>query len=191
MFLLIDNFDSFTFNLVQEFQKINHDPVVIRNDREKILELADSGKLSRVCISPGPGTPDSAGFCLEFLKRLSPEVPVLGVCLGHQTLGQFAGATIAKAPLAMHGKTSDVKHESSNIFQNLPRPFSVCRYHSLVIQPDTVADSKLEVTARTEEGDIMGIAYKDRPWYGVQFHPESILTPDGPQLLKNFMNVKA
>ena len=188
MFLLIDNFDSFTFNVVQEFQKIGHDPVVMRNDRKELLELAESGELSRVCISPGPGNPDSAGYCLEFLKRLSPEVPVLGVCLGHQTLGQFAGASIVRAPLAMHGKTSDVKHENSDIFNGLPKPFSVCRYHSLVIEPQSV-NGNIDITATTEEGDIMGIAYKDRPWFGVQFHPESILTPNGPQLLKNFMEI--
>ena len=189
MFLLIDNFDSFTFNLVQAFQQLGADPVVIRNDRKRILELAESGELERVCLSPGPSNPENAGFCLEFLARLPKETPVLGVCLGHQTLGHFAGAPVERAGRIMHGKTSEVFHEGRSVFEGLPSPFTVCRYHSLIVPAEKAAD-KIEVTARTDQGEVMGLQYKDRPWHGVQFHPESILTPEGPKLLANFLKIK-
>ncbi|MDD3310917.1 aminodeoxychorismate/anthranilate synthase component II [Pseudodesulfovibrio sp.] len=189
MFLLIDNFDSFTFNLVQAFQQLGADPVVIRNDREEVLELATSGKLARVCLSPGPSNPQNAGYCLEFLARLPKEIPVLGVCLGHQALGHFAGAPVRRADRIMHGKTSPVFHQGKGVFAGLPSPFEVCRYHSLIVPAEQAADV-IEVTARTDQDEVMGLQYKDRPWFGVQFHPESILTPDGPKLLANFFNVK-
>ena len=189
MFLLIDNFDSFTFNLVQAFQQLGADPEVIRNDHEELLDLAGSGTLERVCLSPGPSNPENAGFCLEFLARLPKKIPVLGVCLGHQTLGHFAGAPVERAGRIMHGKTSMVVHEGKGIFAGLASPFEVCRYHSLIVPAEKAADV-IEVTARTRQGEVMGIQYKDRPWFGVQFHPESILTPDGPKLLQNFLNVK-
>ncbi len=189
MFLLIDNFDSFTFNLVQAFQQLGADPVVVRNDRKEVLELAQSGTLTRVCLSPGPSNPQNAGYCLEFLSLLPPTVPVLGVCLGHQTLGHFAGAPVVRAERIMHGKTSMVHHNDEGIFAGLPNPFEVCRYHSLVVPAEQAADV-IDVTARTDRDEVMGLAYKDRPWFGVQFHPESILTPDGPKILKNFLNIK-
>jgi len=189
MFLLIDNFDSFTFNLVQAFQQLGADPVVIRNDREEVLDLATSGKLTRVCLSPGPSNPQNAGYCLEFLARLPKSIPVLGVCLGHQTLGHFAGAPVRRADRIMHGKTSPVFHEGKGIFAGVASPFEVCRYHSLIVPAEQAADV-IDVTARTDQGEVMGLQYKDRPWFGVQFHPESILTPDGPKLLANFLNVK-
>lgn len=189
MFLLIDNFDSFTFNLVQAFQQLGADPQVIRNDREELLDLAGSGDLERVCLSPGPSNPQNAGLCLEFLARLPKEVPVLGVCLGHQTLGHFAGAPVVRAERIMHGKTSMVFHEGRGVFAGLPSPFEVCRYHSLLVPAEQAADV-IDVTARTDRGEVMGLQYKDRPWHGVQFHPESILTPDGPKLLQNFLNIK-
>jgi anthranilate synthase component 2 len=185
MFLLIDNFDSFTFNLVQEFQKQGRDPLVLRNDEERILDLAGSGELSMVCISPGPSRPENAGLCLEFLARLPKSVPVLGVCLGHQILGHFAGAPVEIAGRIMHGKTSMVEHDGRGLFTGLPNPFEVCRYHSLLVMA-TPAHEKIEVTARTDQGEVMGLRYRDRPWAGVQFHPESILTPEGPRLLANF-----
>ncbi len=185
MFLLIDNFDSFTFNLVQEFQKQGRDPVVLRNDEERILDLAESGELSMVCISPGPSRPENAGLCLEFLALLPKEVPVLGVCLGHQALGYFAGAPVEVAGRIMHGKTSMVKHDGQGLFAGLPNPFEVCRYHSLLVMA-TQAHASIEITARTDQGEVMGLRYRDRPWVGVQFHPESILTPEGPRLLANF-----
>lgn len=192
MFLLIDNYDSFTFNLVQEFQKQGRDPLVLKNDDPQVLELAESGKLSMVCLSPGPSRPENAGYCLEFLSKLPTTVPVLGVCLGHQTLGHFAGAKVEVADKIMHGKTSMVEHDGCGLFAGVPSPMEVCRYHSLLVFPqasDETAAANTElirVTARTAEGEVMALSYTDRPWVGVQFHPESILSPEGPKLLANF-----
>lgn len=184
MFLLIDNYDSFTFNLVQAFYKLGKKPEVIRNDKPEILDLAESGKLEMVCISPGPSTPPNAGLCLEFLKRLPKEIPVLGVCLGHQTLGHFAGAPVFVADRIMHGKTSEIEHDGKGMFTGLPSPFTIGRYHSLLVPAEQ--SDLLEVSAKTERGEVMGIRYKDRPWEGVQFHPESVLTPLGLDVLSNF-----
>lgn len=185
MFLLIDNFDSFTFNLVQAFQMLGRDPVVVRNDRPELLDLAVSPDLEMVCISPGPSRPENAGLCLQFLERLPKTTPVLGVCLGHQILGHFAGAPVFVAERIMHGKTSEVGHDGTGLFTGLPDPMEVCRYHSLLVPAER--SDLLEVTARTtDQGEVMGLRYKDRPWAGVQFHPESILTPDGMRLLANF-----
>ncbi|HBR05924.1 MAG TPA: aminodeoxychorismate/anthranilate synthase component II [Desulfovibrio sp.] len=189
MFLLIDNFDSFTFNLVQAFQQLGADPVVYRNDRPEVLDLAAGGKLERVCISPGPSRPENAGLCLEFLKRLPKTVPVLGVCLGHQILGHHAGASVVRADRIMHGKTSLVEHGGDGLFAGLPNPVEVCRYHSLLVLAQE-APQVLRTTARTAEGEVMGLSYLDRPWVGVQFHPESILTPQGPTLLSNFLKMR-
>lgn len=189
MFLLIDNFDSFTFNLVQAFQQLGADPVVLRNDRDELLDPAFVSGLSRVVLSPGPSRPENAGNCLKFLALLEKtglNVPVLGVCLGHQTLGHFAGASVVRADRIMHGKTSPVEHDGADVFAGLPNPFEVCRYHSLIVLAHE-APERLRVTARTAEGEVMGMVYADRPWSGVQFHPESILTPDGPRLLANFL----
>lgn len=185
MFLLVDNFDSFTFNLVQAFQQQGRDPVVLKNDEPELLELAESGKLTMVCLSPGPSGPENAGLCLEFLARLPKEVPVLGICLGHQTLGHFAGAPVFVSDNIMHGKTSRIRHDGTGLFTGIPDPVEVCRYHSLLVPAEKAAD-KIEVTARTEAGEVMGLKYKDRPWVGLQFHPESILTPEGPKMLANF-----
>ncbi len=189
MFLLIDNFDSFTFNLVQAFQQQGRDPEVVRNDRPELLDLAVSGELDMVCISPGPSHPTNAGLCLEFLARLPREVPVLGVCLGHQILGHFAGAEVNVAGRIMHGKTSDIDHDGTGLFAGLPNPFTVGRYHSLTVRVDEASEdvrAGLKVTARTDQGEVMGLRYADRPWAGVQFHPESVLTPHGPAVLANF-----
>lgn len=191
MFLLIDNFDSFTFNLVQAFQGLGREPEVLRNDRPELLDLAGSGTLSMVCLSPGPSRPENAGYCLEFLARLPHSVPVLGVCLGHQTLGHFAGARVEVADRIMHGKTSMISHQGTGLFTGLPNPFEVGRYHSLLVKADEAPEEArklLQVTARTDQGEVMGLKYADRPWAGVQFHPESVLTPLGPQLLANFVN---
>ncbi len=185
MFLLIDNFDSFTFNVVQAFQQLGHDPVVKKNNDPDILELAGSGKLDMVCISPGPSNPTNAGLCLDFLKLLPKEIPVFGVCLGHQILGHFAGAPVVVADRIMHGKTSDVYHRETGLFTGLPNPFECCRYHSLIVQAAKAPD-KLEITAWTEQNEVMGLRYRDRPWVGVQFHPESVFTPDGMKLIGNF-----
>ncbi len=185
MFLLIDNFDSFTFNLVQAFQVLGKNPTVVRNDRPELLDLAQSPELKMVCISPGPSHPENAGLCLEFLKRLPSHIPVLGVCLGHQILGHFAGTPVRLASRIMHGKTSTVRHDGKGLFTGLENSMQVCRYHSLVVPAEN--SKVLEITARAEDdNEVMAIRYRDRPWAGVQFHPESILSPHGPRLLANF-----
>ncbi|MDY7000417.1 MAG: aminodeoxychorismate/anthranilate synthase component II [Thermodesulfobacteriota bacterium] len=189
MFLLVDNFDSFTFNLVQAFQLLGLNPVVVRNNEAGLLELAKGGDLSMVCISPGPSHPKNAGLCLEFLEHLPSTVPVLGVCLGHQILGHFAGATVEVGPRIMHGKTSEIHHNNQGLFMDLPDPFTAGRYHSLLVKVDEApAETRelLETTAWTKQGEVMGLSYRDRPWVGVQFHPESVLTPLGPKLLSHF-----
>ena len=187
MFLFIDNYDSFSWNLVQAFYALGRKPVVRANDDPHILELAASPELEAVCISPGPSHPRNAGLCLEFLKRLPASVPVLGVCLGHQLLGYFAGAEVSRAPYVMHGKSSDIIHDGAGLFAGLPNPMTVGRYHSLVVQSkEDEPNPRFTVTSRGPEGEVMALRYNDRPWVGIQFHPESILTPDGLQLLGNF-----
>lgn len=185
MFLLIDNFDSFTFNVVQAFQQLGQDPLVLRNDNPEILRLAQSGELDQVIISPGPSNPENAGLCLKFLELLPHSVPVLGVCLGHQILGHHAGAPVVVAKRIMHGKTSGVTHRESGLFHGLPNPMECCRYHSLLVEAHK-SPKLLEITAWTDENECMGLRYRDRPWAGVQFHPESVLTPDGMKLMANF-----
>lgn len=187
MFLLIDNYDSFTYNLVQTFYALGQDPVVIRNDDPNLLDLASDPALEMVCISPGPGHPSSAGLCLDFLKRLPARIPVLGVCLGHQILGLHAGAKVVVGPEIMHGKQSDIAHDGTGLFRGLPSPLKVGRYHSLVVvSEEDQPDPAFTVTARGPLGEVMALHYNDRPWVGVQFHPESVLTPDGMRLLANF-----
>lgn len=187
MFLFIDNYDSFSWNLVQAFYALGRKPVVHANDDSRILELATSPELEAVCISPGPSHPRNAGLCLEFLKRLPASVPVLGVCLGHQLLGYFAGAEVSRAPYVMHGKSSDIIHDGAGLFSGLPNPMTVGRYHSLVVQSkEDEPNPRFTVTSRGPEGEVMALRYNDRPWVGIQFHPESILTPNGLQLLGNF-----
>lgn len=189
MFLLIDNHDSFTYNLVQAFYGLGREPVVLANDDPALPGMAENPALAMVCISPGPGRPEHAGLCPEFLRRLearAPSVPVLGVCLGHQLLGLHAGADIVLAPDVMHGKQSDIVHDGKGLFEGLPNPLAAGRYHSLVVRLTEAAAARVEVTARGPEGEIMALRYRDRPWAGVQFHPESVLTPDGIRLLANF-----
>ncbi|GAB6060342.1 anthranilate synthase component II [Desulfonatronum parangueonense] len=189
MFLLIDNYDSFTFNLVQAFQVLGHFPHVVRNDQPGLMDLAQNPDLQAVIISPGPSRPENAGQCLDFLKLLPTTIPVLGICLGHQILGHHAGASVVVADRIMHGKTSAVLHTDEGLFAGLPQPLECGRYHSLLVRVEEAPDL-LERTAWTEEGEVMGLRYKDRPWCGVQFHPESILTPDGPRLLDNFLKMQ-
>ena len=186
MFLLIDNYDSFTYNLVQYFQSLGEDPYVVCNDDPRLIELAASESIEKVVISPGPSRPEKAGFCLEFLKRLSPKIPVLGVCLGHEILGLFAGAKIGIAPVIMHGMQSDITHEGTGLFDKIPAPMRVGRYHSLIVEASDDENLPFRVTARAPLGEVMALEFKDRPWAGVQFHPESVLTPDGMRLLANF-----
>jgi len=182
MFLLIDNYDSFTYNLVQAFDALGHEPVVRYNDDPALLELAVHPDLKMVCISPGPSDPAHAGHCLEFLSRLPHHVPVLGVCLGHQILGAHAGAEVVRAPYIMHGKTSEIVHDGMGLFKGLDNPMLVGRYHSLLVKDHP----GFQVNARGPEGEVMALRYHDRPWVGVQFHPESVLTPKGQKLLENF-----
>ncbi|MDR1576964.1 MAG: anthranilate phosphoribosyltransferase [Deltaproteobacteria bacterium] len=191
MLLLVDNYDSFTYNLAQAFQGLGQDPVVIRNDVPGLLDLAENGDLDKVCLSPGPGHPRAAGLCLEFLARLVKRpkpVPVLGVCLGHQILGEFAGASVYVADRIMHGKTSSITHNDEGLFAGLPQNMVVGRYHSLLVsEPTENMKYSFKVTARALKDEIMGLAYDNLPWAGVQFHPESVLTPQGLNLLGNFI----
>ncbi len=187
MILLIDNYDSFTFNLYQYLGELGAEVRVIRNDAMSVDE-ALAQKPEKIVISPGPGTPDDAGISLELIRR-SP-VPVLGVCLGHQALGQVFGGKVVRAPKLMHGKTSEIRHDGKTIFSGLPDPFTATRYHSLVVAPETVPDC-LEVSAWTDGGVVMGLRHRERPLEGVQFHPESILTAAGKDLLRNFLGVGA
>jgi anthranilate synthase/aminodeoxychorismate synthase-like glutamine amidotransferase len=184
--LVIDNYDSFTYNLVQYLGELGADLRVIRNDvmdADQIAALA----AERVVISPGPGTPDDAGVTLEVIRRLSDRTPILGVCLGHQAIGQAFGATVSRARRQMHGKTSPIEHDGRGVFRGLPVPFLATRYHSLVVLEDTVPD-ELEVSARADDGEVMGLRHRTRPVEGVQFHPESILTEHGKALLRNFLD---
>ncbi|MBA8889469.1 anthranilate synthase component 2 [Dokdonella fugitiva] len=190
MLLMIDNYDSFTFNLVQYFGELGEDVRVIRND-EMTLPALRALRPSAIVISPGPGTPDDAGVSLEVLQRLGGEVPVFGVCLGHQSIGQAFGGRVIRAKEIMHGKTSPIHHAGQGVFRGLPDPFEATRYHSLVVEQSSLPDC-LEVTAWTEHADgsldeIMGLRHRSLPIEGVQFHPESILTEHGHAMLRNFL----
>ncbi len=183
--LVIDNYDSFVYNLVQELGELGAEPVVHRNDGIDIAGIRASTP-DAILISPGPGRPESAGISMAVVAELAGEYPILGVCLGHQVIGQVYGGKIVAAPTLMHGKTSSVHHDRAGIFAGLPDPFVATRYHSLVVEPESVPDV-LEVTARTSEGVVMGLRHRTLAVVGVQFHPESILTPNGPSLLSNFL----
>jgi anthranilate synthase/aminodeoxychorismate synthase-like glutamine amidotransferase len=182
--LVIDNYDSFTYNLVQLLQTMTDGVRVFRNDVLSVDDVLALGP-SRIVISPGPGRPEEAGISCELIRR-NETIPLLGVCLGHQALGAVFGASVVRARELMHGKTSRIHHDGSGIFRGLPSPFTATRYHSLVVDRKTVPVS-LRVTAETDDGIVMGLAHESRPAAGVQFHPESILTPDGEQLLRNFV----
>jgi len=185
MILMIDNYDSFTYNLVQYMGELGADIRVERNDRISIDEI-ESLAPKKIVISPGPCTPAKAGISVEVIKCFSGKVPVLGVCLGHQSVGAAFGGEIVKAGKLMHGKTSEVRHDGKTLFKGLPNPFTATRYHSLVLNRKTLPDC-FEITAESDDNEIMGIRHKELPVEGVQFHPESILTPDGKDLLKNFI----
>jgi anthranilate synthase component 2 len=188
MLLMIDNYDSFTYNLVQYFGELGEDVVVHRND-EITLDDIKRLKPARIVVSPGPCTPNEAGVSVPLIKEFSGKIPILGVCLGHQSIGQAFGGKIVHARQLMHGKTSPIQHESTGVFRGLPRPFSATRYHSLVIERDSLPDC-LAVTAWTDDGEIMGVRHKTLAVEGVQFHPESILTEHGHRMLKNFLEEK-
>jgi anthranilate synthase/aminodeoxychorismate synthase-like glutamine amidotransferase len=188
MILVIDNYDSFTYNLVQYLGELGAKLEVVRNDAVDVDGVA-AMRAERIVISPGPGTPDQAGVSLDIIRRLGATTPILGVCLGHQAIGQAFGATVARAPAQMHGKTSKISHDGQGVFAGLGNPFVATRYHSLVVLRDTVP-AELEITAEAEDGQIMGLRHRRFPVEGVQFHPESILTVEGKGLLANFIGVK-
>jgi anthranilate synthase/aminodeoxychorismate synthase-like glutamine amidotransferase len=187
MIVLIDNYDSFTYNLVQRLGEIDPslDLLVVRNDQVTLDEI-EAKAPSHIIISPGPCTPNEAGISNEVIRHFAPRIPLLGVCLGHQCIGQTFGATIVRAPRIMHGKTSPIHHDGEGIYRGLANPFEATRYHSLVIQPGTLPDD-FTIVARTEEGEIMGVRHVSYPLEGVQYHPESFLTLEGTKLLKNFV----
>jgi len=186
MLLMIDNYDSFTYNLVQYFGELGEEVVVRRNDEIGLDEVA-ALRPDRIVISPGPCTPNEAGISVPLIERFAGKIPLLGVCLGHQSIGQAFGGHIVHAKELMHGKTSAIEHTGDGVFRSLPSPLQATRYHSLVIERDTLPDC-LEVTAWSDDGEIMGVRHKSLPVEGVQFHPESILTEHGHELLRNFLN---
>ena len=185
MLFVLDNYDSFTYNLVQYLGELGAELHVVRNDAVDTEGVA-ALRPERIVISPGPGTPDDAGVSLDLIRRLGEHTPILGVCLGHQAIGQAFGGTVARAKAQMHGKTSDIRHDGRGVFAGLSNPLTATRYHSLVILPHTVP-ADLEVTAWAEDGEIMGVRHRRWPVEGVQFHPESILTVEGKRLLGNFL----
>ncbi|MCY3748521.1 MAG: aminodeoxychorismate/anthranilate synthase component II [Chloroflexi bacterium] len=187
MLLVLDNYDSFTFNLVQYLQVLQPDVAVYRND---VVSVDDVKAMApdAIVISPGPCTPHEAGISVDLIRTLGPTVPTLGVCLGHQSIGAAFGGRVVRAPVLMHGKTSPIAHDGRRLFKNLPNPFDATRYHSLIVQRDGLPH-ELEVTAQSPDGLIMGMQHRSHPIYGVQFHPESILTAAGPALLRNFLRL--
>ena len=187
MLLLIDNYDSFTYNLYQALAVLNPEVQVIRNDQTSCEEILN-WRPSHIVLSPGPKTPSESGICVELIQKTAGKIPLLGVCLGHQAIAQAFGGKVIGAKQILHGKTSKIFHKNRFIFKGLSSPFEATRYHSLAVDPNHLP-SCLEVTAWTEDGEIMGLSHKQWPIFGVQFHPESILTVPGPLLLKNFCHV--
>jgi anthranilate synthase/aminodeoxychorismate synthase-like glutamine amidotransferase len=187
MLLIIDNYDSFTYNLVQYFGELGAEMKIIRNDAMSVAEIR-ALQPSRICISPGPCTPNEAGVSCAVIEAFGPHIPILGVCLGHQSIGQVYGGEVIRAERLMHGKTSPIHHNGTSVFKGVPNPFEATRYHSLIVKRETLPEC-LEITAWTAENEIMGLRHKQHPVHGVQFHPESILTQEGMQLLKNFLTL--
>ncbi|HTB58883.1 MAG TPA: aminodeoxychorismate/anthranilate synthase component II [Polyangia bacterium] len=188
MLLVIDNYDSFTYNLVQYLGEMGQEVRVVRNDEIPVAEIATLAP-SHIVISPGPCTPNEAGISLEVIKTYAGKIPILGVCLGHQAIGQAFGGKVVRAARVMHGKTSQISHDGKGLFTGLPNPFEATRYHSLLIERASVPDA-LDVTAQTAENEIMAVRHKTLPVEGVQFHPESFLTTSGKDLLRNFIERK-
>ena len=187
MIVLLDNYDSFVFNLSRYLVELGAETRVVRSDAVTVAELRRD-KPQAIVISPGPCTPDEAGISLEVVRELGPEIPMLGVCLGHQAIGQALGGKVVRSPEPRHGRTSQVLHDSSGVFAGLPNPLQAMRYHSLVVEEEGLP-AELRVTARTRSGLVMGLAHRDWPLHGVQFHPESILTDQGHRLLANFLQL--
>ena len=185
--LVIDNFDSFTFNLVQYLGELGASLEVVRNNQIEIPEIA-AKKPEAILLSPGPGVPDGAGITLEVIRQFAGKIPILGVCLGHQSIGQVFGGKVVRAPELMHGKVSEIFHNNKSIFAGIPSPFIATRYHSLIVEQESLPEC-LKITARTESSIIMALEHVSLPVYGVQFHPESILTDHGKMLLQNFIDI--
>jgi anthranilate synthase/aminodeoxychorismate synthase-like glutamine amidotransferase len=188
MLLVIDNYDSFTYNLVQYLGELGAELEVRRNDEVTVEEIENDLKPERILISPGPGTPDDAGVSLEVLKTFADKLPILGVCLGHQAIGQVFGGRVVRAPLPVHGKPAEIEHDGKGVFKDLSQNFQAGRYHSLVVERGSLP-AELEISAATPDGLIMGLRHKRFKVEGVQFHPESILTSEGKKLLRNFLNL--
>lgn len=188
--IVIDNYDSFTYNLVQYLGELKQDVLVYRNDEVTLDEIKKINP-SHIVISPGPGRPDDAGISKNLIKELAGKVSILGVCLGHQCIGEVYGGSIVNAPILMHGKTSEIIHEGNSIFKDIPNPFTATRYHSLIVDEKSIGKAPLKVTAKTKDGLIMALEHKEfKNLIGVQFHPESILTEHGHKLLSNFLELK-
>ena len=186
MILLLDNYDSFTYNLAQYLGELGHAPAVRRNDEISLGEV-EALAPDRIVISPGPGRPEDAGISVDLIRRIGERIPVFGVCLGHQAIGFAFGGVVGRAPVLMHGKTSSVQHDGRGVFSGVSQPFVAGRYHSLVVNEPTPA--ALEVSARTEDGVVMGLRHREWPVHGVQFHPESVLTGEGRKILRNFLEL--
>ncbi|MFW6245097.1 MAG: anthranilate synthase component II [Fibrobacterota bacterium] len=188
MLLILDNYDSFTYNLVQYFGEIYSGEIEVHRNDVLSFEQVGEKNPGAIVISPGPCTPNEAGISVEVIRKLGSRIPILGVCLGHQSIGYAYGGKVIRAPYLMHGKVSRIRHEGKDIYKGIPDPFSATRYHSLIIEADTCPDC-LEVTSRTEDGLIMGVRHKDYPVFGIQYHPESILTQHGKTHLMNFLSL--
>lgn len=188
MLLVIDNYDSFTYNLVQYLGELDVDMKIVRNDEMSVDDIENGIKPRRILISPGPGTPDDAGISLDVLERFAGKVPILGVCLGHQSIGQFYGGKVVRAPEPVHGKPVIIEHDGKTIFSGIADDFAAGRYHSLVVERDSLPD-ELEISATTPDGLIMAMRHRTHPIEGVQFHPESILTEHGKLMLRNFIEM--
>lgn len=189
MIVMIDNYDSFTYNLVQYFGELGASVLVKRNDEITVQEI-EALAPEKICVSPGPCTPNEAGISCDVIRHFGGKLPLLGVCLGHQCIGQVYGGEVVRAGRLMHGKTSPIHHTGENVFAGLPDPFEATRYHSLLVRRESLP-ACLKITAETAEGEIMGLAHTGLPVYGVQFHPESILTLEGKKLLRNFLDLRA
>ncbi len=187
MILLLDNYDSFTYNLAQYLGQLGESPLVRRNDQITLEEIA-ALQPDRIVISPGPGTPQQSGITVDLIRRFAGKVPILGVCLGHQAIGHAFGGRVVRASKIMHGKTSEITHDGKTIFHNVPQRFTATRYHSLIVERRSLA-RELEISAETDDGTIMGLRHRELPVEGVQFHPESVLTPVGLELLRNFLSL--
>jgi len=188
MLLVIDNYDSFTYNLVQYLGELGADMKVVRNDEVSVDEIENDLRPERILISPGPGTPDDAGITLSAIEKFAGRLPILGVCLGHQAIGQHFGGEVVRAPVPVHGKPVEIKHDGKTIFDGIPQDFSAGRYHSLVVERNSVPDC-LEISAESPDGLVMAMRHRTERIEGVQFHPESILTDHGKTLLKNFLSI--